>query len=123
MKELQSDSKWIFEHLQKDSEILEVTKSSNFDLNGAVGEALDAIHHFSGDAPMADDSCLVIAVIVQWVVRYVTKHLMHLLTPEALILNAKQLPKSLMKAYFEFQEHFCLKELINCQLHKMKINN
>ena len=61
---------------------------------------------------MHEDSCLVIAVMVQWLVRYVTKRCMQLLTPEALAINAKYLPQTFVKDYFQFQEHFSLKELI-----------
>ena len=41
--ELQSDSKTIFEHLQRDPNFAD-TIQDQFDLSGAVGEALDAIH-------------------------------------------------------------------------------
>ena len=89
-----------------------------------MGEALDAIHSISGDVRiMHDDSCLVVAVIVQWLVGYITKHIFHLMTPEALVVNANRIPKFLMKAYFEFQEHFSFKKLISDQMEKLKHNN
>ena len=97
---------------------------TNFDFKGSVGEALDALHSSTGIVRFMDeDSCLIIAVAVQWLVRYVTKHLMHLLTPEALIINAKHIPNVLIKSYFEFQEHFNLKILINSHLEKLKRNH
>ena len=96
----------------KDPGFAEAVESPQFDLSGSIGEALDAIHSPTGNVKiMAEDSCLVIAVVVQWLVRYVTKRMMHLLTPEALIVNSQQIPRPLMKEYFEFQEHFNLKNL------------
>lgn len=93
-------------------------------MGGAVGEALDAMHSVSGDVKiMADDSCLVIAVIVQWLVVYITKQLFHLMTPEALVAHASKIPKFLMKAYFEYQEHFSFRKLIQDQIDKFKHNN
>ena len=89
-----------------------------------MGEALDAIHSISGDVKiMADDSCLVVAVIVQWLVGYITKHIFHLMTPEALVVNANKIPKFLMKAYFDCQEHFSFKNLVNDQIRRLKYNN
>ena len=92
-------------------------------MKGAVGEALDAIHSATGEAPiMGEDSCLVIAAIVHWLIRHITKHLVHVLTPEALVVHEKNIPKSIVKAYFEFQEHFSLKRLIESHIKKMKVN-
>lgn len=71
---------------------------------------------------MADDSCLIVAVIVQWLVRYITKHMFHLMTPEALVINARKIPTFLMKAYFEFQEHFNFKCLVKLQISNLESN-
>ena len=96
---------------------------NKFDFKGAVGEALDALHSKKDVQLMGEDSCLVIAVIVQWLVQYVTKRLMHLLTPEALVVNARHMPNVLIKSYFEFQEHFSLKILINSHLEMLERNH
>ena len=109
--------------LLKDTGFSGALEKTNFDFKGLVGEALDALHSSTGIVRFMDeDSCLIIAVAVQWLVRYVTKHLMHLLTPEALIINAKHIPNVLIKSYFEFQEHFNLKILINSHLEKLEKN-
>ena len=109
--------------LLKDAGFLGAVEKPEFDFKGAVGEALDALHSSKGIVRIMDeDSCLIIAVIVQWLVRYVTKRLMHLLTPEALVVNAQHIPNVLMKSYFEFQEHFSLKILIMSHLKKLKRN-
>ena len=121
---MESDCNDIFEYLLQDHGFSgTVSVPEQFDLKGAVGEALDAIHSESGNAPiMGEDSCLVITVIMHWLIRYVTKHLIHILTPEALVVNAKHIPESVIKAYFKFQEHFSLKLLIKFHLNKMKVN-
>lgn len=120
MKELDSDCTAIFNYLLKDK-FYSDTIEKHFDVNGAVGEALDAMYDKSNVT--APDSCLVIAVIVQWLVRYVTKHIMHLLTPEALINNARKIHPLMRKAYFKFQDHFSFKNLVSSQIRKMELNN
>ena len=113
MEEIEKDCQVIFEILTKDEEFTTEIESEQFCIEGAVGEALDALHSPTGDTVgMHEDSCLVIAVMVQWLVRYVTKRCMQLLTPEALAINAKYLPQTFVKDYFQFQEHFSLKDLI-----------
>ena len=117
------ESTILFDMLLKDTGFSEILDQSEFDVKSAVGKALDALHNSKIEVrPMDENSCLIVAVIVQWLIRYVTKHLMHLLTPEALIVNAKHIPSVLMKSYFEFQEHFSLKILINSHLEKLERN-
>ena len=118
--ELKVESKFIFDMLLKDEGFLGALNKFNF--KGAVGEALDALHTRKEVQFMGEDSCLVIAVIVQWLVQHVTKHLMHLLTPEALVVNARHMPNVLIKSYFDFQEHFSLKILIKLHLEKLEKN-
>lgn len=121
MKELKSDCKAIFEDLLQDPLF---SNHTVIDLRAAIKEALYAIHSHNGNVKniMTANSCLIITIIVQWLVRYITKHMIHLLTPEALVVNAKRIPKFLMKAYFEFQEHFNFKSLVNLQIEKLKSN-
>ena len=76
------------------------------------------------------EACMVIALIAQWLVRFMCKKLMQLMTPEAAILKRKyatnlyyivcivyvlccrSIPTSYLKIYLNFQCHFSLKELI-----------
>jgi len=37
----------------------------------------------------SDGACMVTAVVAQWLVRYLCKKLMQLMTPEAIVLNRK----------------------------------
>ena len=108
----------------KETRFSGILDQPEFDVKSAIGKALDALHNSKIEVrPMDENSCLIVAVIVQWLIRYVTKHLMHLLTPEALIINAKHIPSVLIKSYFEFQEHFNLKILINSHFEKLERNH
>ena len=88
-------------------------KNTNFVVKDAVGEAIDILcsptHCAVG---VHEDSCLVIAIIVQWLIRFVTRKCLQILTPESIVVNAKSLPQSLIKSYFCNQEHFNLKRLV-----------
>ena len=63
-------------------------------------------------APMSLKGCLVVTLLQQWLVRYLCKRLMQLMTSEAFILNRNVLPSSYLENYISFQAHFSLKELI-----------
>lgn len=97
---------------------------NEFNVEGAVGEALDVLHYRETDEISYDDmhldACLVIAAIAQWVTRYVSKRLFQILTPEALLLHKDNLPTSLIKSYLDEAEHFSLKDLVLNHLKKMK---
>ena len=55
---------------------------------------------------------MVVALFQQWLVRYLCKRLMQLMTSEAFILNRNVLPSSYLENYISFQAHFSLQELI-----------
>ena len=61
---------------------------------------------------LSPEGCLVVALLQQWLVRYLCKRLMHLMTSEAFILYWNVIPSSYLKNYLSFQAHFSLKELI-----------
>ena len=63
-------------------------------------------------APMSLEGCLMLALLQQWLVRYLCKRLMQLMTSEAFILNRNVLPSSYLENYISFQAHFSLKKLI-----------
>ena len=57
-------------------------------------------------------AALVIAVLQQWLIRYMCKSLMQLMTPEALALHQQKIPISYRRSYLLYQDHFSLKDLI-----------
>ena len=66
------------------------------DLLYSEGDAPDVINfdHEDGQTPTASNgACMVIALIAQWLVRFMCKKLMQLMTPEALILKRKYVHK------------------------------
>ena len=71
-------------------------------------------HHLSSDV------CMVIAVLQQWLVRYLCKKLMQLMTPEALILHRNKIPSSYLTHYLKHQSHFSLKQLISNQYNTLQ---
>ena len=83
-----------------------------------------------GKLGASDEVCMVITLITQWLVRFMCKKLMQLMTPEALILKRKyvkhviclyytmvyslfrSIPRSYLETYLKFQSHFSIKDLI-----------
>ena len=84
----------------------------------------------------SDGACMVTALIAQWLVRFMCKKLMQLMTPEAAILKRKyynvfvvyfviinllfrSIPISYLETYLNFQTHFNIKELITKHVHML----
>ena len=59
-----------------------------------------------------DDISFVTAVLLQWLVTYLCKKLMQLMTPEALLNNHQKIPSHYISAYLNHQNHFSLKEVV-----------
>ena len=64
---------------------------------------------------------LIWSLLVQWLVRYLCKEVMQLMTPEALVLHERQIPASYIRNYLTYQKHFSLKDLIQQQLDKIAV--
>ena len=63
-------------------------------------------------AVASNRACMVVAVLVQWLVRYLCKRLMQMMTSEAICLYHKKIPSSFVQCYLEHQTHFSLKDTI-----------
>ena len=93
-----------------------------------IDDALHTLHH--GPKPtdkhtpfeIYTDACMVIAVLTQWIIGYLCKHLMQLMTPEALTVHCKDFPTVYIQNYLKFQEHFSLKELVHSCLEDLMRN-
>ena len=68
------------------------------------------------------DACLVISLLLQWLVRYLCRQLIQLLTPEALAVHLRKIPKVYVQSYLKLQEHFNLKNLVAKQIKKLEEN-
>ena len=71
--------------------------------------------------PLAPVTQLIWSLLVQWLVRYLCKEVMQLMTPEALVLHERQIPALYIRNYLTYQKHFSLKDLIQQQLDKIAV--
>ena len=111
--QLKSDADRLFDAILRDKEFSQLFSQINHgNALAVVDEALHVLFHGphpnNKDALIAiyDDACLVIFIMVQWLVCYLCKRLLQLLTPEALIVHLNQIPKYYVQSYLQLQEHF-----------------
>lgn len=125
--QLKSDADRLFDAILRDKEFSQLfTQINHGNALAVVDEALHVLFHGphpnNKDAFIAiyDDACLVIFIMVQWLLCYLCKRLLQLLTPEALIVHLNQIPKYYVQSYLQLQEHFSLKSLVEKQHKKLK---
>ena len=70
---------------------------------------------------LAPASQLMRSLLVQWLVRYLCKEVMQLMTPEALVLHERQIPASYIHNYLIYQKHFSLIDLIQQQIDRIGV--
>ena len=114
-KEIANDYHHIFELISCDSKfaglLLTLTHEEAFQ---AVVEAFNFLHTATDPkeqelkAKLSQKGCMVVFLLQQWLVRFLTKKVMNLMTTEAVILNCKKIPHSYLENYFESQAHFSL---------------
>jgi len=87
----------------------------------AIYSALEALQrgHIDFTEALSPVTQLIWSLLVQWLVRHLCKHLLKLMTPEALVLHEEQIPASYIQHYLSYQKHFSLKDLIQQQLDKV----
>ncbi len=110
------DMQGLFEVVERNGTLKDILPgmSQRVALQG-INEALQTIHgHSSSDdsSALSTPACLVISLLHQYIVRYLCKRLIQLMTPEALVSNQKKLPLSYIENYLLNQEHFNLKDLL-----------
>ena len=95
-----------------------------FNISEAVNDALHALHSDTGEVDdLYDQMSLIITVVAQWFVRYITKKVLQLLTPEGLAINHHKIPQNLVYTYLNFQHHFNFSEHIKKHLENLEKNN
>jgi len=125
--ELQSDAIELFDAiLGEDLEFRQVfPQIDRGNALAVVDEALHVLFHGphpdEKDAPIEIyvDACLVISLLLHWLVRYICRRLIQLLTPEALAVHLYKIPIVYVTSYLKLQEHFSLKNLVEMQLKKL----
>lgn len=117
------------EKIESEKESEKKESGDTIAVRDAVDEALHVLYHAPGPGEEEKpfdvyvDACLVISVLVQWLVSYLCKRLMQLMTPEALIYHNKEIPRTYQRHYLKYQQHFSIRELVEMQLEKLDRNN
>ncbi len=97
-------------------------RMSHADIDLAVDQAFRKLHDSNS---MADGSIstsvqesIIISVLQQWLIYFLCKALMQLMTPEALVHHRKKIPSSYLENYLTHQKHFSLRGLTDyyCEL-------
>ena len=130
MEEVNEDADHIFKLVLRDSEFKGVmAKITRENVAAVINEALHVLHNSPDpsvvNAPLEihGSACIVIAVLMQWLVCYLCKRLMQLMTPEALAVHCQAIPNLYVRNYLKFQEHFNLKELVERHLEQLHRND
>ncbi len=119
MDELYLDAHGVYPLIMRDPgfEAL-LMKLTHDEVVRAVKEAMETLHQATGPTgsvvqyDISMEACLAITVLEQWLVRYLTKRLMQLMTSEAVILHRRKVPSSYLENYLTCDTHFSLKQLI-----------
>ena len=117
------DASSLFTIIEMDKEFKDIiAEIDQEEAAASVDEALQVLHC----APAPDesqrriealtDSCVVISLLQQWIVRYLCKRLMQLMTPEALAIHHCKIPTNYCENYLMHQVHFSLKQLLSRHL-------
>ena len=120
MVELKEDADHLFQLIEEDSKYEGLLQILTHEAAmQAVTEAFNLL--YSAPRPLEDkvnmdlttEGCLVVSLLNQFLVRYLIKKLMQLMTTEAIILYRNSIPKSYLNHYFKCQAHFSLRDLIS----------
>lgn len=121
MEELVSDAEEILEKLVEDDQLKEVYLQLVSNPCETVQKSLNTLYEADTEKAQGD-VCFIIALLTQWLVRYTTRRIMQLLTPEGLVLHHNKLPRSYVVSYMQHQEHFSFKETIENQKKMLTTN-
>ena len=77
-----------------------------------LASAAIAVLHSKEDQKITPETHFLIKLLQQWLVMYLCKKLMQLMTPEALLTNHKKIPTHYISTYLVHQSHFSLRQLI-----------
>lgn len=73
-------------------------------------------------ATASNRACMVVAILLQWLVRHLCKCLMQMMTSEAICLYHRKIPESFGQCYLEQQTHFSLKATIENSLAALEMS-
>lgn len=108
-----NDAEHIFHLIKHDSQL---KQPLTFDeVKKSVTEAFNFLYSSQEEGEKFDltpHGCFVIAVIQQVLICCLVKHVLQLMTAEALVLKKKNIPMFYLKNYLHNQAHFSLKDVI-----------
>ena len=120
--ELETDAKSIFE-IVCDSRWFEGDLLDDFnpeDVEEAVSLLVDNEDPMNSEKFCSVKSCILISILLNWLIRHACKRLMHIMTPEALAVQNRKIPRSYIQCYLQVQSHFSLKDLLMRQCTMLK---
>ena len=131
VEDLQSDASELFDAiLNEDHELNQVVTQIQPEnvlavVDGALHVLFHGPHPDEKDTPIEIyvDECFMISLLQQWLVRYLCRRLIQLLTPEALAVHLQKIPKVYVHSYLKLQEHFSLKNLVKKQVKMLEEND
>ena len=119
MAEIKEDADHLFKLIEEDSKYEGLLQILTHEAaNQAVAEAFNLLYTAPGPLKgkekldLRTEGCLVVSLLQQFLVRYLVKRVMQLMTTEAIILYRNSIPKSYLSHYLNSQAHFSLKDLI-----------
>ena len=123
--DLQNDSEELIAMLSQDEDYQSTfTNMNDQDIERCVRTAMEDLHGSHCEPVSVEkDSRLVIALISQWLVRYLARRALQLLTPEGLLKYHSRLPHSYINAFLDCEQHFSLKAVVENQLNRLDINH
>lgn len=126
MEELEVDCKHVFSYICADS-VFDGLIGTEVPVVDAVSEAFCMLNtpdseQCSLKQGMSPYACMVVSILVQWLVRYLCKRLMQVMTPEALTIHRGKIASTYIHNYLQFQIHFSLKKLITTSYRTLQID-
>ena len=131
-EELRSDTAEVMEIIMLDSEFsgqilrlmsMESNSEATQVIHEAVVEALNVLHFTKSveefRREVSANACMVVSMLTHWLVRYLCKRVMQLMTSEALCMHHRKIPSTFIQAYLNHQHHFSLKELLETQMKEL----
>ena len=130
MAEFVADTEHIFNLVLCDPKFDDLFKTlTHKEAMHAVTDAFNLLYKTStpeediSNLDITPEGCLAISLLLQFLVCLMSKRMMQLMTPEAVILNRNKIPLFYLNHYLRFQAHFSLKEVISIYHNANKATN
>ena len=117
----------IFPLIRGDPEFRNILKELQpSEIESSVNEAIQVLMHKDSlggtGALFMPETPVVISIFQQWIIRYMCKKMLQIMTPEGLAMHYKNIPQSYREVYLNSQEHFCLKDIVSFHMKLLEEN-